>query len=96
MGVVRARGQEVGGYEVGNCVAAMQDTVTKLYRRVAEVEMKAKVEEKCGLSKDTRSRGSGSGKGAIGPPYFTSPSSIWRCSWCDPITRWFLVLDQQS
>ena len=40
----------------------------KLYRCVAELKTKAEFEDGCGPSNRARSRGVGSGEGAIGPP----------------------------
>ena len=55
----------------GRNVAALQDAVTKLCRYVVEINMKAKVEDGCALSKCTGSRGVGSGEEAISPAHFT-------------------------
>lgn len=53
-----------------NNVTTVQDAVTKLYKCVVEIKMKAHVEDGCGPSMSVGSRGLGSKERSIAP-YFT-------------------------
>lgn len=72
-------------------IAPVQEMVTKLYRWIVEIKMKAKLEGGYGLSKGMGSREVGSGEGAIAPPPLYTPGRIWHSSWCDPIARMSVV-----
>ena len=65
----------VGSGEFCHCnsIATVQDAVTKLHKGGVKIKIKAKIEDKCGLSRGTGSRGAGSGEKAIAPHLYFTP-----------------------